>query len=205
MQQIWKYLKSLVNKEAESSGSNPYIHEMIERDDDFKAAFEQWKQTREPGNLTAWIKQQFRYFNDKPEWQDKQIVFLDKPTASGFIIFPGGDIWREEILTKYFDYLKLCVAEAGYRLYMSDRRVYRKAQTDENLMEEVQRHYLKPPLAAPEQDEKQDQLYGNISIDLILHNDEVSRLQLTAHGYSDYKYLPPRPFADFIEKLVMAE
>lgn len=202
---IKQFLRSILQKADKSTPANPYLHEMIERDEKFKTEYERWLQTPEPKNLSAWIHQQFRYFNDKPEWQNNQIVFLDKPTASGFIIFPDNSIWQEQTLLKYADYLKSCTAEAGYKLYMSDRRVYQKPDDKQGTMEEVQRHYLKPPIAILNPHEKQDQLYGNISIDLILHNDEVSRLQLTAHGYNDSKYHPPRPFAEFIEKLVLAE
>ncbi len=197
MASVWDFLKNLVRKEQDSSSSNPFIHEVIERDSSYEKDYEHWLNSREPGNLSTWILQQFTYFNDQPDWQDGTIVFVDKPTSSGFVIFPREPLWTDRSMLFFFDFLKQVALSEGYQSYLSDKRVYNKGSE----VEEVHRHYLKPPASRKNTDTPVDQLYGNIAIDLVLRNQETYKLQLTAQAYNDRNYAEARPFGQFIQEI----
>ncbi len=194
---IWKYLQSLFGQAEQSSPAQPFIHEVIVRSAEERAALDQWEHTLVCRRLCDWIGNQYALFGALPNDVDEALDFLDTPSSKGFVVhFHKTNYDRREALF-FFDLLKERVLAQGYRVQVSDRRIYQNAQW----VETAERHYLKPQpeFGAPG---KIRQRYGNITILLLLRNDQPWQLQFQANIYKDHLFLEADNFQDLMGQLV---
>ena len=99
----------------------------------------------------------------------------------------------------FFDFLKEQVLKLPYKKQISDRRIFDKP----NYTETIERHYLKPrPTFLSEK--KLDQKYGNITIELLLRNNQPHLLKFSATSYTDSKYQKAKTFKELLGQ-VLAE
>ncbi len=205
MSKLWDYFKSLFHTAEQSSAAAPLIHELIERTEEEKAAYEHWKNTLVRRRLCNWLNDQYATYLVDGEQSDEAIYFLETPSARGFVIFFRQTQYSRQDCNCFFDYLKERVLTLNYRSYVSDTRTYTNAEWVENL----QRHYLKPPIRKQLQtletgpiQNALEQAYGNITIELTSRNDQVWNLKFSAVGYQDRMYQKVGNFGELMGKLM---
>lgn len=199
MAEFWNYIKGLFNKSEESSPSNPVIHEMIKRSEEEKADYEQWKETLVPRRLQDWLYDQYAIFRVAPDDIDEAIDFLDTPSSKGFVIYFFKTQYSLRDVTHYFDLLKEKVLRLDYRTQISDLRTY----SQNNWVETVQRHYLKPRPFVKEAG-KFRQLYGNVMIEMELRNEKAYLLKFRATTYKDHQFQEAADFKSLLMKVAEA-
>jgi len=178
---FWNQIKDIFKQAESSSATTPTIHELIERNPEQIAAYEQWKRTAGARRLTDWLENQYaRYRDGLPT--DETIGFLNTNSSNGFVIYFGQMNYGRAEITHFFDYLKERVRTRNYRGDISDRRVF----PHRDWVETRERHYLKPIVDLTA--EKMDQAYGNIMIEFELRNDVPHNLRLRATTYNDSMY-----------------
>ena len=168
MSKIRDNYKSLFQATEQLSPSQPLIHELIERSEEEKVAYEHWKKTLVRRRLCDWLNDQHAIYVVDGEQNDDALYFLEPPSARGFVIFFRHTQSSQRDCTCFFDYLKETVLKLNYRNYLSDTRTYTNGEWVENL----QRHYLKPSLrnqlkALETGESALEQAYGNITIEFV--------------------------------------
>jgi hypothetical protein len=197
MKDFWSQIRSLFKTAEESSPSNPVIHELIERGPEESALYEVWKIAPVCRSLTEWLWRQYGIWQALPGDVDETIDFLDTPSSKGFAVhFHKTDYSRHDA-THLFDYLKERVLTLPYRCQISDTRTY----SQKDWVETVERHYLKPrPSRA--KNARLNQQFGNVTIELLLHNDAVHNLKFRATSYNDHLYRPAGDFRELMEAVL---
>jgi len=197
MANFWKRLFQLQEQTEQSSPSRPAIHELIERNADQKADYEQWKNSFVLRRLLDWLGDQYAIYLHRPRDVDDALSFLDTPSSKGFIIHFNQTNYSQREITHLFDYFKERVLQLNYRTQISDTRTYNR----KHWVETVEKHYLKPRIRF-EEGQKMDQQYGNIMIELEMRDDVVNNLRLRATHYHDFNYLPPQAFRGLVMQLL---
>lgn len=198
MADIWKYLRNLFQSVEESSPSQPAIHELIQRSEEEKTDYERWKNMLVCRRLTDWLSDQYAIYRVLPDDVDEALDFLNTPSSKGFVIHFYKTRYSLRDIVHLLDYLKEQVLTLNYKAQISDLRIFNR----ENWVETVQRHYLKPRPNV-ERQEKMNQQYGNITIELTLRNDQPYNLKLQATGYSDRLYQETEDFKDLMQHLLV--
>lgn len=121
------------------------------------------------------------------------VALLQSDKANGFAIANCSSLLDSDY-KMLLEHFKKQILLIGYRQSGSNRKV--TAEIDRVVTKEF--YYLKPPI---KMEPPIDQRYGNISLELILHNDKPYYLKLMASVYSDRLYSEPLPFSDLIEML----
>jgi hypothetical protein len=201
MDNIWDYFKKLFQESEESSPSKPFIRETISRSEDEKEGFLLWKRTQARQQLLDFIHQEYANYLSEPEKMDTTFGVLHTPSTNGFVIHFSDLRHNQKDIQYLFDYLKEIVESIGYTHYMSDTRTYNRKLWVEN----VERHYLKPPIQFEENSiskTKFIQRYGNILIELLFRNDELVNLKFRATNYHDSNFTKANSFTDLIREIV---
>jgi len=121
------------------------------------------------------------------------IALLQSDKANGFAIANCSSLLDSDY-KMLLEHFKKQILGIGYRQSGSNRKV--TAEDDRVTTKEF--YYLKPPI---QMEPPIDQRYGNISLELILHDDKPHFLKLTASVYSDRLYSEPENFSDLVETL----
>ena len=124
-------------------------------------------------------------------------VRLPNVTHNEFNLLEGV---REDFLEIILN-LKEIILKIGYKHYMSDTRTYNRKLWVEN----VERHYLKPPIRFDENHEAKKRLiqrYGNILIELLFRNDELVNLKFRAKNYNDHNFTEANSFSDLMREII---
>lgn len=196
MADFWQQFKKWFKSAEESSPSQPYLHELIERSDAEIADFAAWKTTVICLRLINWLNDQFAIYSDLPADVDEAIDFLHTPSSQGFVIHYFKTEYTRREATHFFDLLKEQVLRLPYRSHVSDTRTYLR----DGISETVERHYLKPRITSSEEGIL-DQQYGNIQIELILRRDRPYRLKFQATRYNDRQYNEGADFRALMQRL----
>ncbi|MEM9823977.1 MAG: hypothetical protein AAF985_23025 [Bacteroidota bacterium] len=200
MSNFWDKIKKLFSESEQSSPSQPAIRQMIERSEEEKADYIQWKKTLARRRLLDWLNDQYLQFMGPSDHFDEAIDFLHTPSSKGFVIHFYQTRYTPREITHFFDFLKEKVLTLDYSSYVSDSRTYNRPKW----VETVQRHYLKPKIlrqAAAQQ--KIDQRFGNITIELLLRNDQIHQLKFRATTYQDHKFKEAGAFSDLMQSLMV--
>lgn len=198
MTNIWDYLKGLFDKSAESSPTQPYLHELIERSTDEKADYAHWKNTLVRRRLTDWLSDQYAIFRVLPDDIDEAMDFLDTPSSKGFVIHFHKTRYSRRDVTHFSDYLKEQVLALDYRTQISDTRTFNRT----HWVETIERHYLKP---RPDfmSKEKFNQKYGNITIEVVLRNEQPHHFKFQATSYKDHLFQDAQAFEELMQTVLM--
>jgi hypothetical protein len=194
---IWNYIKNLFNEAEESSPSNPVIHEMIERTDEEREQYEKWQGSLVKRRLMDWLDNQYAIYRVTPHDIDEGMDFLNTPSSKGFVIHFYKTNYNRQEITYFFDFLKDQMKALNYKVQISDTRTYSR----KDWVETVERHYLKPRPQF-EEGKKIDQRFGNVTIELVLRNDQVYRLKLQATSYQDHLYEEAEEFRDLMQAIL---
>ncbi|MEZ4981464.1 MAG: hypothetical protein R2769_07750 [Saprospiraceae bacterium] len=71
----------------ESSANNPYLHELLERDNVWLESYKDWLSTSELDDVIAWVHGQWFLFHDNMESMDEGIDFLQTPSSKGLVLY----------------------------------------------------------------------------------------------------------------------
>ena len=185
MSDFWKKIKSLFQESEQSSSSQPVIHEIIKRSETEKIAFEKWKLTLSAKRMVDWLYNQYLAYLSPNTKTDEAIAFLNTPSAKGFVVHFHQTQYRKAEIIHLFDLLQEKVLMMDYHSYVSDVRIFNRAQW----VESIQRHYMKPSLNFKKtENEKFNQGYGNIKIELEFRADKVYNLRFSATTYQDHNF-----------------
>lgn len=199
MSDFWKKIKNVFSAAEESSSINPTIHEVIERSEEQLADYEHWKNSLAARRLIDWLKNEYFTYLTSPKNIDRSIDFLNSTSKKGFVIHFSRMQYRKEEITFLFDYLKEKVKELSYRTYVSDTRIYPK----NDFVETIHRHYLKPSLKLKVAGQKAGQAYGNITIEMLLKNDQIVDLKFSATTYRDHQFEEAGDFNDLMKSVLL--
>lgn len=185
MSEFWKKIKSLFQESEQSSPSQPVVHEIIERSEAEKIAYEKWKKTLSSKRIIDWLYNQYAAFLSPNTRTDDAIAFLNTPSTKGFVVHFHQTQYRKTEIVHLFDLLREKVLVMNYNNYVSDVRTFNRPQW----VESIQRHYLKPSLNFKKKEsEKFNQGYGNIKIELEFRNEKVYNLRFSATTYQDHNF-----------------
>ncbi|MBK7871283.1 MAG: hypothetical protein IPJ74_11700 [Saprospiraceae bacterium] len=198
MADIWNYLKNLFNKSEESSPSQPYLHEMIERSEEEKSDYAHWKETLVRRRLTDWLNDQYAIFRVLPNDIDEAMDFLDTPSSKGFVIHFYKTNYSRRDVTHLLDYLREQVLGLDYRTQISDSRTFNRP----NWVETIERHYLKPKPDF-QHEGKFNQKYGNITIEMSLRNEQPHQLKFQATSYKDHLFKDAHDFEELMQEVLI--
>jgi len=192
---FWNKIKSLFQSSERSSPSQPVVHEIIQRTEAEKAAFEKWKTTVSARRLLDWLHSQYAAYRSPTSRTDNAIAFLNTPSAKGFVIHFHQTQYRPTEILNLFDWLQEKVLTMPYVSYVSDTRTYNRPQW----VETIQRHYLKPSLNFKKtKEEKFNQGFGNIKIELELRDDKIYNLRFSATTYTDHNFTEADEFEELM-------
>ena len=197
MSNFWQNLLRLGRQVENSSPAQPAIHELIQRSEEEKADYEEWKKSFVLRRLLDWLSDQYAIHRVAPNDVDEALDFLNTPSAKGFVVHFHQTQYSRREATHFFDYLKERVKSFNYRRQVSDTRTYHR----NTWVETLEKHYLKPRYG--ERHEGQwDQIFGNILIELEIRDDQVYNLRFRATHYSDRQFLPPRDFKELMQGIL---
>ncbi len=202
MPDFWNNIKKLFTAAEESSPNQPVIHEMIERSAEELAGYERWKSGLGRRRMIDWLQAEYANYLIDPEQIDEAIDFLDTPSSKGFVIHFQKTRYPLQEVINLLDYLKEKVLAMNYRSYMSDVRTYNRPKW----VESVQRHYLKPPTNLRQPiNQKFNQKYGNITIELQLRNEQAFYLKFSATSYRDHLFKNAEDFAGLMRGVLKTD
>ncbi len=189
----WSKIKTILTKSELSSPTQPAIHEIITRSDDFLAEYDIWRGGPKHKKMLNWISEQYASYQNNADDQSDSIDFLHTASTKGLAIHLADlDIEVEEAQF-LMDFFKEKIRTHQYRTQVSDTRTYSK----NTWVETVERHYLKPK---PQYDEagKIDQAFGNITLLLTLRDDKVYNLKMSATAYQDRLFNAEKQFSELM-------
>ena len=190
---LWEDFKNLFQQEQDSSPSNPLLHEVIKRSEEEQQAFAKWEDTLVKRRLMDWLHQQYINYLVNPKDTEETIDFLNRTSSKGFVIYLKETGYTKSDSIFFMDYLKEKVLSNNYKTYISDSRSYTKPE----YVETIQRHYLKPRINLSST-EKLKQAFGNITIELLLRNEQVVNLKFRANSYQDRKFEEASDFKELM-------
>lgn len=194
---IWDYFKNYFKEAEKSSGSNPVVHELLERSESEKVAFENWKGSLSHRRIFDYLSAQYAMSQSNRDGLDRAIVFLDTPSSKGFAVHLSLTEYGRADAMYFFDILKEKVLTLNYRTQMSDTRTW----SEKDWVTTVEKHYLKPRQKWAD-GEKIDQQFGNITIELTLRDERPFKLTFRATHYSDRLYADAEDFGNLMDVIL---
>lgn len=198
MAKLWDYIKQLFQEAEQSSPSKPVVHKMIERTEEEKQDYLQWREGLVRRRLVDWLRDQYAIFQVLPDDIDEALDFLNTPSSKGFVIHFHKTNYSKREVFHLFDYLKEKVLDLNYRTQISDSRTYNKP----NWVETTERHYLKPRPNF-EAGKKLKQAFGNVMIEVELRDEKVRNLRFRATVYKDHQFEDAEDFKDLMRELLI--
>lgn len=190
-----------VFKKVFSNDDNPVIgvavHEVLTRTHREQKAFDAWKSSPVYAQLLEEVAQAY-YYKKTGIRSDITIHLFQSAYANGFAVN-----YVPRIGKKHFQYLfdafKERVMEMSYRIANADRQIIDK----KSYVETREKYHLKPPLNLPEDaGGTSEQLYGNISIEQILADNQPQYIKVLVSIYSDRLYTNALSYDDFVVRLL---
>jgi hypothetical protein len=183
-------------KTAPEPGKPNAVHEELTRDEEHAESRQRWLESKRYERLVE--KLQWDYLNQSMVEEDKlHLMTVTAPNSSGFVYYHEGDLASDVELQYLLDHWKERICSFGYVQNLADRRIKHLS----NKVEEVERYYLKPKFAYDEEAEKVLHGYGNITLELVYHDNQVRYLKLLANSYKDRNFHEAKPFADLMAAL----
>ena len=190
----WSKIKTILTKSELSTPTQPAIHEVIKRSDEFLEEYDIWKGGPKHKKMLNWISEEYAIYQNKGNEQSESIDFLHTPSTKGMAIHLADMQYPNEEARYLLDFFreKLKVVHS-YRTQVSDTRTY----SMKTWVETVERHYLKP---RPQYNEEGRiaQGFGNVTLLLTLRDDKVYNLKLSATAYQDRLFTAEEQFSDLM-------
>lgn len=198
MSKLWNFIKSRIKNTERQASLVPFIHETIDFDSFPVSDYLEWKGESTHALMKQRLRQAFFNYRSSDDPMDDAFEFYNSPMSKGFILFHRPtyklNTWDYRFMQHHIsDLLK----EEKYVLNLADVRSRSKG----NGVEKIFKYYLKPSVRL-RQAPKAQQIYGNVSIEVILRDDFPYMFRFLANSYSDQNFFPPQPFSELIEKIV---
>lgn len=184
-------------KKSDNSGSsNPYIHEMLVRKESEIAEYEEWKISPEKNAILNFIYRQYELSKSGDEDQSMIRVLIAEPSY-GFMLRYASNVDARQFQF-LLDFFKEKLQKTGYQVYASDRKVFDRGK----FVETVERHHLKAKKNLKDYGKKPiDQLYGNVTTELFMIDDQPSYIKFMCNSYSDRAFNPAKDFDELMDFL----
>ena len=189
---ILNFLKNLFQQQEQANV--PVLHEQIVRTDLEKHTYESWKLDDAKDELIDFLQKAL----EPGSMYADAILVLNTPKSRGFMLHFTTDFYAKTDFQHLFDYLQERVRGLGYIPYMSDVKSYAR----KDFVEKLERHYLKPRFSFDEEAGISNQLYGNITIEHLLYNEQPQHIKFLCNPYTDRKWSEALPFAQLITNLL---
>lgn len=194
MSDFFDRIKKLFSQAEDET--RPATHELIARTAAETAVYEQWKKSVRLQRILEGFRARLEgRAADVPELY---LQFIDTPKSRGFVLHHEEGILTGNEMRHLLDYFKEQIMAIGYTSYMSDI----KNQVRGDIVETIERHYLKPRFDFNEETNKMAQRFGNITIEYLQKDNQPVDLKLLSNIYSDHKYVEARPFEELMHILV---
>ena len=197
MTNVWDFFKNFFREAEQSSASRPILREALERSPETKETFEDWKDTLVCRRIISSLAEGYAMYQSMPESVDRALTFLNTPSTKGFAIHFSQTDYSRQDASYLLDLFQGKVRLFNYRLQHSDTRTW----SEKDWVQTVERYYLKPRQSWAE-GQKIDQLFGNITIELTLRNDQPYLLTFRATCYSDRLYADAADFHELMQALL---
>ena len=191
---LFKSLSLPTRSNLKAGGRQMLRQELIQRSDRFTEDYLQWARGSKSSEMLQAFQQQYqlkKYDSEQAPW----VSIYQSAKANG-VIFNYGEEYEMQEFEFLFDLIKEKTVSLKYISYVSDRIIYEKPK----YLETVQKHYLKPDFTQ-NTGPKAHQLFGNILVELVSIDDNLSHLKLLATVYSDSKYHEPLPFDQYLGEI----
>lgn len=168
------------------------IQEILRRQEKFLKSYQYWLNSPQISALKKDLSLSWSYqlSGIKPP---VDVVIYTSDHANGFMVFP---FYQERRIPLSFlmEYIKDRLLTIRYRVVHAVRTIAEKGPAVETL----EKYHLKPSfsIGLPV-----DQIYGNVHLELMIHDEEEVRLKVLVTVYSDRNYNKPRHFDDFVSFL----
>ncbi|MCF8246108.1 MAG: hypothetical protein K9J37_15430 [Saprospiraceae bacterium] len=197
MTNVWDFFKNFFREAEQSSASRPILRAALVRSAEEKEIFENWKDTLVCRRIISSLAEGYAMYQSMPESVDRAFTFLNTPSSKGFAIHFSQTDYSRQDASHLLDLLQGKVRLFNYRLQHSDTRTW----SEKDWVQTVERYYLKPRQSWAE-GQKIDQLFGNITIELTLRNDQPYLLTFRATCYSDRLYADAADFHELMQAIL---
>ncbi|KEO75121.1 hypothetical protein [Anditalea andensis] len=123
-----------------------------------------------------------------------RVQIMNTPYANGFVVYFNHP-FTEKSFSNLFFALGFRILDLGYQKISLDRRM----QEINEQVKTTEKQYFKPPFNKKEENDKIDQLYGNISVENVYFDNKPSYITVLVTVYSDRLYQKAKSFDELIE------
>jgi len=174
------------------------VHEVLKRNNREIEEFDNWKINPVYFQLLEDVAQAY-YYKKTGIQSDITVHLFQSAYANGFAISYLPEIGKKQF-QHLFEFFKERVLEMGYRLANADRQIIDK----KSYVETREKYYMKPPLNLQQSADvltPSEQLYGNVSLEYVLTNDNPQYIKLLVSIYSDRLYKHALSYDEFVDRL----
>ncbi len=185
-----------------SSDKPLQVKEVLERTQNEKSIFEQWRQHVDTKLLLEKIFKNYHYQKSKMNSQQLEIHLLESVGANGFALMQHKSFDKYTLIC-IMEWVKSKILAKNYNLQSAERKVTEKNTSNENtFVETAERYYFKPDIHAQAMaGEICNQQYGNITLEYIKINNQPQYLKILATFYQDRLFTIALPFDDFCKEV----
>ncbi|MDW7692133.1 hypothetical protein R9C00_14670 [Flammeovirgaceae bacterium SG7u.111] len=195
-----KLVKQLFPEPEVATSKEPLVSEALIRSMNEKGRYFKWLNQSTYKSVLYEIYENYQ-LKKQQLTKNWWVHVLSSKYANGFAI-TFNQLYTTHDFQHLFDYFKDQVLNIGYRLCVSDRKIYDRP----NYVETVEKYYLKPPARKSyESSGLLDQVYGNIIIEHVLIDDKPSYIRFMANIYSDRLYTKALDFEELMKVIFLKE
>lgn len=185
MADIFLHFRNKFNRNPELIATEPLVQHSLERTNEDIIQFEQWKNSTAQVSIINWLREQLMTYHSSPNNTHDGIDFFVTGNSKGLRLHPALTKFSDNAIKFLFEYLKERGIEEGYRISLSDTRIFGRGYWNET----IHRHILKPLIENGNE-------FAQVTVELTLKDDKLVSLKIdTRIPNTDL----PRPSDDFSE------
>ena len=195
MNRLERVLKNLFRQENKTKRDLPFVHENIDSALVAEESLQLWRISDQAFDLFENIHRQFSSFEHDLPSVNQSIQFVKQSGVFGFIIHcQDFDHLDHSDYLHLLEYLKEIAQHEGYVKNLGDVQSRNRGATIEKSI----RYYLKPSLRLSIGQKKANQLYGNITLNLLQKNGKDQYFKVMFNHYVDRQYEEVRPYSQLM-------
>jgi len=202
MGKLWDFLSGRVKAVEKQKASTPFLHESINIKEYPVSEFLQWYSDDHYLKLVKAIKSAYTDYLITQRNNEKSVDIMLTPSSNGWIVYCHKFELTDTDYKHFMYLLYKRLLEHKYILNMSDIKSRHKG----NWLETAYRYYMKPSIrymtSSNMSEGKANQLFGNISIELLSRDGKPYVLKFLANSYSDQNYQEAHEFSDLMELIL---
>jgi hypothetical protein len=174
----------------------PFLHEKYSFDTDTES-YILWKGGRSHLALSQKIDSSFNDYLSKKD-PDAGTTIIHNGKVSGIALDAASYGFKKTDYIHYCSYLIDRLTQNGYILHLSEIKSKKTAGT---VMQSI-KAYLKPSRKRVIEN-KNEQIYGNITLDISSKADRLFRFKISCSYYQDQHFHDPLDFKTFVEDIIL--